>query len=266
MLGMMYNKDLTQDGPLVAEGCYTGVGESSHHLVAASQRTSDDELAKYPSVSATYPSVASVSAASGSGTALRPVEEETEKPPYFYVVDQHDNLLNQLTSRWVEKKDQIQATRDEIRKIAQQILLDAMASEWLAGDAESTQVRIYIVDDILPTLILGIEKLLMEVEKRNLVDAETPDRNFNPINFLAQYLMRNNPKYSNFSEASPYIRGLRSVAEQLKLELYNVTEYKYVNRQLTYHVFDCILNTHAGKLPYAVSRAFIGVRHAYVPG
>jgi len=153
--------------------------------------------------------------------------EESKKP--WYTFAGNDKLFKQLTARWVDKKEQVQATRDEIRRIAQQILLDALASEWLTGDSETIQIRIYIVDLILPTLILGIEKLLTEVEKRHLVETKEPDRNFNPVNYLAQYLMRNNPRYSNFSEASPYIRGLRNVAEQLKLELFHVTEYKYVN-------------------------------------
>jgi len=106
-------------------------------------------------------------------------------------------------------------------------MVDGVAREWLTtADVDNTHLHIYVVEHILPTLVLGLEKLLVEVERRRLVDAETPDRNFNPVNFLAQYLMRNNPKYSNFGEASPYIRGLRSVSEQLKLELYHATEYK----------------------------------------
>jgi len=214
---MMYNNDQTQDGQLGIQECFTLVNGSILNLsAAASLQPSADELAQ-----------------SASQTSQPSTAEEKKEQPYTFPSD--DKLFHQLTLRWIDKKDHVQAVRDEIRKIAQQILLDALASEWLAGDSETTQIRIYIVDNILPTLILGIVKLLIEVEKRNLIDTEEPDRNFNPINFLAQYLMRNNPKYSNFSEASPYIRGLRSVAEQLKHELYNATEYKYVNRQLIFY-------------------------------
>jgi len=42
--------------------------------------------------------------------------------------------------------------------------------------------------------------------------------------------MRNNPRYSNFNEASPYIRGLRNVAEQLKHELFYAFEFKSVKQ------------------------------------
>ena len=52
------------------------------------------------------------------------------------------------------------------------------------------------------------------------------DPNFNPINFLAQYLMRNNPAFSNFNETSPYVRGLRQVVEELKLEIFHLSDNK----------------------------------------
>jgi len=215
MLGMMFNNDSTQDGQLGVDDCFTFVDGSVHHFSAATLQSSVAE-----------------SASRVSGTSLPTVSEEKENLPSTAL--RHDKLFSVLTSRWTDKKDQVQATRDEIRKIAQQILLDVLASEWLAGDADTAKVRVYVVDHILPTLIPGIEKLLMEVEKRNLVETEMPDRNFNPINFLAHYIMRNNPRYSNFSEACPYIRGLRSVAEELKQELFHVSEYKYVNWQLMF--------------------------------
>jgi hypothetical protein len=72
-------------------------------------------------------------------------------------------------------------------------------------------------------LILGVEKLLTEADKKGLTEENEEDPNFNPINFLAQYLLRNNPKYSNFSVASPYVRGLREVADELRRQLFHNT-------------------------------------------
>lgn len=66
----------------------------------------------------------------------------------------------------------------------------------------------------------------MEADKRNLTANAEFDPNFNPINHLAQYLMRNNPKYSNFSEASPYVKSLREVSETLKAQIFQLEDNK----------------------------------------
>ena len=84
---------------------------------------------------------------------------------------------------------------------------------------EMVESRVFLIESLLPTLILGLEKLMVEVEKRGVGDLATLDYRLNPINFLAQYLMRNNPRFSNFSEASPYIRGLHIICEDMKKDL-----------------------------------------------
>lgn len=81
-----------------------------------------------------------------------------------------------------------------------------------------------MVENILPTLILGLEKLLVEADRRNLTENASDDPNFNPINYVAQYLMRNNPRYSNFSEASPYVKSLREVGEALKAQIFQLED------------------------------------------
>ena len=86
--------------------------------------------------------------------------------------------------------------------------------------------RAYLVETILPTLILGVEKLLMEADNKGLTASNEMDPNFNPVNYLAQYLMRNNPRYSNFSEASPYVRSLREVGEVLKAQIFQLEDNK----------------------------------------
>ncbi len=108
--------------------------------------------------------------------------------------------------------------------------MEVLAKEWLSDNRATAETRAFMVDKLLPTLILGVEKLLMEADRRGLAESNEPDPNFNPINYLAQYLMRNNPRYSNFCETSPYVRGLREVGEELKKQLFDIEENKLVYR------------------------------------
>uniref|UniRef100_H2Y3N1 EF-hand domain-containing protein n=1 Tax=Ciona intestinalis TaxID=7719 RepID=H2Y3N1_CIOIN len=111
-----------------------------------------------------------------------------------------------------------------------QLPMDMLAQEWFSENAVTSEMRVYLIDKLLPTLVLGVEKVLLEAEKKGLIEGYNPDgetsRKFNPINLLAQYLMRNIPKYSNLSETSPYIRGLRAVAENLKRDVFDLEANK----------------------------------------
>jgi len=123
-----------------------------------------------------------------------------------------------------EKKRREAESKEVARLITRTVPLDLLAKEWMDNNNITVDVRIYLVEKLLPTLILGIEKLLNEVSDRNLADSEGFCPDFNPINTLAQYLMRNNPKYSNLLESSPYAKGLKKVVEDLKKEIYSTEE------------------------------------------
>uniref|UniRef100_A0A663FBB8 EF-hand calcium binding domain 5 n=1 Tax=Aquila chrysaetos chrysaetos TaxID=223781 RepID=A0A663FBB8_AQUCH len=68
-----------------------------------------------------------------------------------------------------------------------------------------------------------MEKLLMEVERKNVLAPDKEPTKFNPICFLGEYLMRHNPQYSISTKPSPYLRGMKMVTEELKTEMPGTT-------------------------------------------
>lgn len=130
------------------------------------------------------------------------------------------SMMLRLDEQHVIKKQNAQMSKEAAREIIRKIPVELLAKEWLSKEDATVDMRAYLVDFVLPTLILGVERLLKEVDEKGLSSTNRFEPEFNPINFLAQYLMRNNPRYSNFVEASPYVRGLREVSEELKQELF----------------------------------------------
>lgn len=125
----------------------------------------------------------------------------------YHRIKQKPKLDDKILTRQFEKR--------QLEKTKLQLSVDLLAKEWLESQFFDLDSRVYLLDKLLPTLVLGLEKLLIEVGKCS------PEKHFNPINYLAQYLMRNNPRYSNFPEASPYVRGLRKVCEELRQMMLN---------------------------------------------
>lgn len=114
----------------------------------------------------------------------------------------------------------------EEKEAANKVPLNILAKEWLDQQKASLDTRSYLVENVLPTLVIGLEKLLTEVTSRNLVDSAEPQDDFNPINFIAQYLMRNNPQYSNFAESHPYCKTMKQVSDELKKIAYSLESSK----------------------------------------
>lgn len=140
------------------------------------------------------------------------------------------NVEKKITRRLMEvkaeRKKRDAESKELARLVARTIPLDVLARDWLNDNDITSEVRVYMLENLMPTLILGIEKLLNEVENRGLADSEGFCPTFNPINYLAQFLMRNNLSFSNFAEASPYAKGIRKVVEDLKKEVFSLEDNK----------------------------------------
>ncbi|XP_071848550.1 EF-hand calcium-binding domain-containing protein 5-like isoform X3 [Apostichopus japonicus] len=130
-------------------------------------------------------------------------------------------VLEKYKERREMKKRKVEMLKEEKERLARKIPVDTLALEWLNTNEVTVDARAYLLEKLLPTLILGIEKLLMAAERKGLTESNESSPDFNPLNYLAQYLMRNNPRYSNFPEASPYIRGIREVTDELKMHVFS---------------------------------------------
>ncbi|XP_074968854.1 EF-hand calcium-binding domain-containing protein 5 isoform X2 [Phalacrocorax aristotelis] len=121
------------------------------------------------------------------------------------------------------KVKMIRAQKTKEEKIKRREPWDWLSKAWFSEEKESLDTRIYLLDKLLPTLIPGMEKLLMEVERKNVLAPDKEPTKFNPINFLGEYLMRHNPRYSISAKPGPYVRGMKMVTEELKSEMPGTT-------------------------------------------
>ncbi|XP_065588303.1 EF-hand calcium-binding domain-containing protein 5 [Cyrtonyx montezumae] len=113
----------------------------------------------------------------------------------------------------------IHAQKAKEEKVKKREPCDGLCQEWFSSESQSLEARTYLLDKLLPTLIPGVEKLLMEVEKKNVLAPAKEPAKFNPITFLGEYLMRHNPQYDTSTKPGPYLRGLKAVTEELKREI-----------------------------------------------
>ncbi|XP_058415451.1 EF-hand calcium-binding domain-containing protein 5 [Diceros bicornis minor] len=112
--------------------------------------------------------------------------------------------------------------KKELEKKAEKKLpKDNLAKEWFNTENMTLSARAYLLDKILPTLVPGVEKMLMQVEKKKLLPEVDIPTKFDPINYLGEYLMRNNPYYIKDSGMSGYQRVMRDVTEDLKIHVPN---------------------------------------------
>ena len=94
-----------------------------------------------------------------------------------------------------------------------ELALELLARDWLKPDSDPG-LMLYLTDKVLPVLVLSIEQLLVTVSRRGLEEQEGFREDFNPVNFLAEYLMRHNPRYPQVHKGpggSRYYTGLKEV-------------------------------------------------------
>ena len=153
--------------------------------------------------------------------------EEIVGPQWDYELLQGRQYFEGKSSHLTSFALQTQRHRRKLRQeqfVLNSLPLDLLAEEWLGRSSVSLSTRAYLASRLLPTLVMGLDNLLVEVSKQGLHIEPQPHHNFNPVNFLARYLMRNNPKYcGNLPEMSPYNRSMRRVADELNT-LFSTTE------------------------------------------
>ncbi|KAF6298439.1 EF-hand calcium binding domain 5 [Rhinolophus ferrumequinum] len=110
--------------------------------------------------------------------------------------------------------------KKELEKKAEKKLpKDYLPKEWLNTENMTLNTRVYLLDKLLPTLVPGVEKMLMQVEKEKLLAEVDITTKFDPINHLGEFLMRNNPYYIKHAGMSGYQNVMRDVTEDLKIHV-----------------------------------------------
>ncbi|RMC10703.1 hypothetical protein DUI87_12414 [Hirundo rustica rustica] len=128
----------------------------------------------------------------------------------------HEKVQQRCLSLQETKVRLVQAQKAEEAKVRRREPGDWLAREWYNEEKETLGTRIYLLDNLLPTLIPGAENLLMEVERNHVLVSDQEPTRFNPINYLGEYLMRHNPQYSVPTKPGPYLREMKMVSEELK--------------------------------------------------
>ncbi|VDM25283.1 unnamed protein product [Hydatigera taeniaeformis] len=128
-----------------------------------------------------------------------------------------------------------EALVDRVEWLLQRIPIDILSYQWLQNCTISVEVRAFLAEHLFPILVLGLEHVLREADQHGLcqpsegktdeekAEFEQMKVNFNPLNRLAEFLMRNNPKYDNLTGnicLTPYSRGIRQILGLLKQDLF----------------------------------------------
>lgn len=100
------------------------------------------------------------------------------------------------------------------------ILLDGIA---FAG--HNSEERFYLEENVLPVLVPALEQLLKELDDKNKQDdnnlgdkdgGESIGFQIHPLHWVAQFLMRNNPRHNEIIKQHPYFRLMQDHIKTLR--------------------------------------------------
>ncbi|XP_075710447.1 EF-hand calcium-binding domain-containing protein 5 isoform X2 [Rhinoderma darwinii] len=114
----------------------------------------------------------------------------------------------------------IKIQREQRDKVEKEAPADVLAREWFSQDKASVDTRTYLLDQLMPTVVHGVQSLLMELEKKKVLEDDSVK--FDPVNYLGEFLMRQNPEFISGTEKSAYIRGLEQVVADLKDNVFDL--------------------------------------------
>ncbi|GAB1608043.1 hypothetical protein Ahia01_001088400, partial [Argonauta hians] len=118
--------------------------------------------------------------------------------------------------------------KDYIVELAAEISHQIFSHDWYEEGPVPSEF-IDLEKKLLPTLILGVEYLLKEMEKRGLTKTNTTSPNFNALNYLAQFLCRNHPCKLSKSERSAYIKLLQKLTRKIHIDFNDIKKKSRVH-------------------------------------
>ncbi|XP_058673924.1 EF-hand calcium-binding domain-containing protein 5 [Ammospiza caudacuta] len=128
----------------------------------------------------------------------------------------HEKVQQRCLSLQETKMRLVQTQKAEEAKVRRREPGDCLARDWYNEEEKTLDTRLYLLDNLLPTLIPGAENLLTAVERNHVLVSDQDPTRFKPTNYLAEYLMRHNPQYSAPTKPGPYLREMEAVSEELK--------------------------------------------------
>eukprot|EP00756_Hemistasia_phaeocysticola_P062814 Hpha_TRINITY_DN6263_c0_g1::TRINITY_DN6263_c0_g1_i1::g.23534::m.23534 len=80
--------------------------------------------------------------------------------------------------------------------------------------------KLFLEEEILPALVPALQELLAaHLEKEKDIALGKSVNPVNAIDWLAQYLMRNNPRYSDRLATHPYVTLIKDHSKQVRAEM-----------------------------------------------